>query len=460
MQVQYSTVQYSMCGGSWQLGMVGVATLIVLVRKLEYISVYICKVTFLVYLPIHFSLLAAFLICQIGLQNFLPCPYLCCLKSCHHHPPKLPPTAVHVQIEASPIIPTAALLTITRLAPTFFNLGSLDPHAPPLKMATLPSKLLRTSSQIKSLAFVTVDVFTSGAYAGNPLAIILVPSANNLTKSQKQLIAREFNLSESIFLHQPVTEDTSEWEVEIFTTEEELPFAGHPVIGSAFYILTHLSDRNARGFKQGTLITRAGRIAISQTSSMSGAVQASIPHNIHLHSRTLFDIPRLSSGLSPISVVHKAELHAPLVSIVKGMTFLLVQLPSLELLGKLKLGGGKIDFNGVLDYEDGWGESFVAKYYYVVVETPEEHEKQAVHIRTRMMEQQLEDPATGSAACTLSSYLALKAGKSLKFEITQGVEMGRRSDIGVEVDVGPDKKVKGVRLSGSAVVVMEGSLRV
>lgn len=327
-------------------------------------------------------------------------------------------------------------------------------------MASLPSKLHRTPSKIKSLAFITVDVFTSRAYAGNPLAVILLPSASNLTKSQKQLIAREFNLSESIFLHQPVTEDASEWEVEIFTTEEELPFAGHPVIGSAFYILTHLLDRNARGPKQGTLITRAGRIDISQISSMSGAVQASIPHNIHLHSRTLVDVPRISSGLSSLSIVQEAELHAPLVSIVKGMTFLLVQLPSLELLGGLGLGGEKIDFDGVLDAEDGWGESFVAKYYYVVVETPGEHDKQVVYIRTRMLEQQLEDPATGSAACTLSSYLAMRAGKSLKFEITQGVEMGRRSDIGVEVDVGPDKKVKGVRLSGSAVVVMEGSLRI
>jgi PhzF family phenazine biosynthesis protein len=73
----------------------------------------------------------------------------------------------------------------------------------------------------------------------------------------------------------------------------------------------------------------------------------------------------------------------------------------------------------------------------------------------------MEDPATGSAASALGSLLALREGRSTRFEVTQGVEMGRRSGIGVTVSLDDEgKKVVGVRMSGSAVVVMEGNLRV
>jgi predicted PhzF superfamily epimerase YddE/YHI9 len=329
--------------------------------------------------------------------------------------------------------------------------------------ATSTPQSVQPYLQAPTLNFTTLDVFTTTPYAGNPLAIILLPLSTNLSKTQKQRIAHEFNLSESIFLHQSSSAKPQEWEVEIFTTEEELPFAGHPVIGASFYVLGRCSDQNADGLRKGVLITRAGPIAISQTQS--GRVQADIPHDIHLHNRTLSHLPRSSLGLSSHSTISNAELRAPLVSIVKGMTFLLVKLPSLELLGELKLGGGKINFGGVLDSEDGWGESFVAKYYYVVLErTLDDEGKEVVRVRTRMIEQQLEDPATGSAACALSSYLALKASRSSKFEITQGVEMGRRSDIGVEVEVGGNDEgspsVKTVKLIGNAVVVMEGGLRI
>lgn len=234
-------------------------------------------------------------------------------------------------------------------------------------------------------------------------------------------------------------------------------------------MLAHLSG-SLPGLHSGTLHTRAGPIAIAQTES--GDVSACIPHDIHIHARTVSSMPHLlhSLSLSSNPLVHEAELHAPLVSIVKGMTFLLVRLPSLAVLESLKLGAMGIDFRGVLDSKEGWGESFVAKYYYVVLGTGvNEGGEEVIGVRTRMMEQQLEDPATGSAACTLASYLAIQNGRSGRFAITQGVEMGRRSEIGVCVEVEdgelPDGRqmervVKNVVLSGCAVVVMEGSLRI
>lgn len=86
------------------------------------------------------------------------------------------------------------------------------------------------SDDAHKLDFVVVDVFTAKRYEGNPLAIVRMPPSVKLTQEQKQNIAREFNLSETTFLHEP-TDSESAWTVDIFTVQAELPFAGHPTIG-------------------------------------------------------------------------------------------------------------------------------------------------------------------------------------------------------------------------------------
>jgi PhzF family phenazine biosynthesis protein len=312
--------------------------------------------------------------------------------------------------------------------------------------------------QPRTLRFTTLDVFTSTPYSGNPLAVIHVPATlyPPLTQSQKQLIASEFNLSETIFLHQQADASIPEWKVDIFTTDAELPFAGHPTIGAAAYVLWLSGEKR---WDVGTFVTKAGRIAISLNGDGDG-VKADIPHNVRVHKHTLGDLSQETLGLSNERQLREAELKAPIVSIVKGMTFLLVELNSLEALGRVRLQGQSIDFHGVLDKEDGWGESFVAKYYFVVLDG-EKRGEEVVRVRTRMLEVGMEDPATGSAASALSCYLSLREGRSRRYEVTQGVEMGRRSGIGVQVELDRDRKrVQSVRLSGCAVVVMEGNLRI
>ncbi|KUJ06866.1 Diaminopimelate epimerase-like protein [Mollisia scopiformis] len=301
----------------------------------------------------------------------------------------------------------------------------------------------------KSLPFTTLDVFTTTPYSGNPLAIVSLPSPCPLTQAQKQLIAKEFNLSETVFLHPSPDSSATvpEWEIDIFTTDEELPFAGHPTVGTASYVL------GLAGKKKGVLRTKAGRIPVEVVQGVG--VRAEVPFDTHLHGKTLSGEQR---GLSKDASIRKAELEAPLFSIVKGMTFQLIQLPSLELLGKVEMTGLSPDFNVVLDEE--WKPSFVSRYYYVLLDDGKGDGE--VRIRSRMVEAKMEDPATGSAACALSAYLAGEWRKGMKFEIVQGVEMGRRSEIGVEVDVDvkADGGIGGVRLSGCAVAVMEGSLKV
>jgi len=156
----------------------------------------------------------------------------------------------------------------------------------------------------------------------------------------------------------------------------------------------------------------------------------------------------------------------PLVSIVRGMTFVLMELPSLEphlaavRIPNKKIEGTKLDV--------GWETVILASMYYVRLSesTTVDESGATVHnvaLRTRMIEDDIgEDPATGSASCALACYLALQNGApsgKFVFDLTQGVEMGRQSDIRIDVRLNGDgKAIENVQLSGQSSVVMQGTL--
>lgn len=138
------------------------------------------------------------------------------------------------------------------------------------------------------------------------------------------------------------------------------------------------------------------------------------------------------------------------------MTFVLVELESVEALGMATLAGRTLVVDGL---DEEWNETFIGMYFFVRLGKNEG----VTRLRTRMIEGPLEDPATGSAASDLAAYLSLKDGgdsKALKYEIVQGVEMGRRSEILLEVEMDKDGSISKVHLEGGAVQVMEGRLTV
>ncbi|KAH7169420.1 hypothetical protein DER46DRAFT_635329 [Fusarium sp. MPI-SDFR-AT-0072] len=277
-------------------------------------------------------------------------------------------------------------------------------HSTPAPAMTSNLEPMRTGA---TLEFITVDVFTRQRYHGNPLAVVLVPTAlsGRISGEVKQRIAREFNLSETVFLYMP---DAS----------------------SAF-------------------------------RSKSLTICTSIP----------------ASWLTPCGIspsldesIRKAELQAPLVSIVKGMTALLVKLPSLELLSRVSTAS-RLRFDepiqDLLLDKGPWGSSFCYRYYYVPLEEGDESKSDdkadVRRLRARMVELASEDPATGSAAVTLGAYLAMQEHadqEAIRFEITQGVEMGRQSEITVEVKLKSRAKIEEIYLGGSAVVVMNGVINI
>ncbi|MCJ1362205.1 hypothetical protein MMC16_001307 [Acarospora aff. strigata] len=305
--------------------------------------------------------------------------------------------------------------------------------------------------------FVTLDVFTTSRFSGNPLAIVLVPFHCSPSQQQKQTIAREFNLSETVFLHE-ADADSSHRRIEIFTTTAELPFAGHPTIGSICHILGEQGSTAGKTLST-TLITKAGSIAVTYDTSTKVA-EANIPHNLHVHTGTVpkGEITNVQSVGIPSDVEREMSATFPIVSIVKGMTFILVRLPSVEALQLLKAGGGPL----LPELDGGWDTGFVAPYFYVLLG---ENTDGTMRLRTRLIEPGCgEDPATGSAACTLASFLALQMGgngKRFRYAIEQGVEMGRRSVIGVKIQLdATGKAVEQVILSGCAVSIMQGTLSI
>lgn len=157
-------------------------------------------------------------------------------------------------------------------------------------------------------------------------------------------------------------------EVSIFTIESELPFAGHPTIGTTYLLLQHLGWDFVD-----TITPPCGPIRVTKSSSSSdGRVTASIPHDVHLHSRTLRSLyelgdkgvrDQIAPALHGDDAIRAAELDAPIFSIVKGMTFLLVELPSLEHLARVDVRK-RLDLGEYVSLLDAgpWGHGFTARY--------------------------------------------------------------------------------------------------
>lgn len=318
-------------------------------------------------------------------------------------------------------------------------------------------------ASLLKLNFVTVDVFTDKQYQGNPLAIVRIPHGVNVTQEQKQKIAREFNLSETTFLHENGADTKGDhWTVDIFMTSKELPFAGHPTVGTACYVLSRTAEE--RGITDGVIdanfTLKAGPVGLRYDVAKKTA-KAAIPHDVHVHKKrwSKDELFRLQPGLA---AAHKqgqirAQNDYPIVSIVKGMTFVLVELDSLEALAMVSLAGQSVEIDGL---DPGWNDTFVGTYFYVRTGKSAEG---ATQLRTRMIEGPLEDPATGSAASDLVAYLSLqegKAGETLTYELIQGVEMGRRSEIFIDVVMAKGGGIETVYLEGGAVQVIEGRLTV
>ena len=319
------------------------------------------------------------------------------------------------------------------------------------------------------LPFTTLDVFTTTRYSGNPLAIVRVPATlkEELGEEQKQRIATEFNLSETVFLHEAAEEATEEdrrsatvADYDIFGARIRIPFAGHPTIGTAIYVMKHA--RSAFPAVRTLRTPLAGEVPVRYEHE-SQLASVSVPHALHFHEQRLpHPLPDTKTNPSGTETV-------PLVSIVRGMTFALVPLSTLDALGSVSAGlVPAADVYRGLHLDPGWNVGVTSTLYYCELREPLEGEKGEPGtrlIRTRNIGR-IEDPGTGSASSALCAYLALleplaAGGSSFAFHLVQGVEMGRRCDIWVGVTkTAGENSIDKIDLMGKALPVMEGTLEV
>lgn len=303
---------------------------------------------------------------------------------------------------------------------------------------------------MNTIAYVTVDVFTSERFVGNPLAVI--PDARGLSGDAMQKIAAEFGYSETTFVLPPENPDHTA-RVRIFTPTAEIPFAGHPNVGTAFVLG---QQREIYGRSLGDKLTfeeDAGLVNVTLLHSGDNVTGASIraPGKLAIGETIADELIARCVQIDPRSI--RRATHGPTFASV-GLPFAFAELDSLETLGSACPNAAVFAEAAALHKEDKTGFSLFL--YTRTAENP-------WHIRARMfapLDNVTEDPATGSASAALGAYLtSLIPARDAEVGITieQGVEMGRRSLIGVDVSKSAGM-VNEVLLSGSCVNVMRGEI--
>jgi trans-2,3-dihydro-3-hydroxyanthranilate isomerase len=285
------------------------------------------------------------------------------------------------------------------------------------------------------------DVFTAMPLQGNQLAVFLDAAA--LTDSEMQSIAREMNLSETTFVmrRERSIEQSRGIRVRIFTTQEELPFAGHPTLGTAATLRS--AFRDLANSDKIVLDLKAGQIAVSFPAQAGEHGRATYGEMKQLD-------PEFGSAHNPATLAPLLGLRAEDFAdtapqtVSTGMPFCITVLRSMEALGRLRVDAA----------ESGpYLRSSDARFFYVLA-------PQAQNLwRARMQFYNGEDPATGSAAGCAISYLVRHglwpSGEPL--HLRQGVEINRPSDLYISASLA-DEKVSEVRVSGSTVPVAKGHL--
>jgi trans-2,3-dihydro-3-hydroxyanthranilate isomerase len=293
----------------------------------------------------------------------------------------------------------------------------------------------------------TLDVFTDRVFGGNPLAVF--PAAEGLDDATMQRIARELNLSETVFVLPPAAPGLTR-SIRIFTPAAELPFAGHPTLGTAVVVAEEVGGP-ADGDVQIVLGERVGPVPVRVTFRGGRATDAELTAAVV--PQPVGTPPSRAELAALLSLDEGDVLAAPLAPAAwsAGEPFLVVPVRDRAAVARARLDGGR------------WEALLAggpARHVFVLAADAEG----AGHThRARMFAPALgiaEDPATGGAAAALGGYLAahLPAGASgtLRWTVEQGYEMGRPSVLRVEADRGADGALTAVRVGGGAVRVGGG----
>lgn len=298
--------------------------------------------------------------------------------------------------------------------------------------------------------FYTADVFTDQPFAGNPLAVFL--HADGLNPERMQAIAREFNLSETVFVFPPEN-PTNTRRVRIFTPVGELPFAGHPTVGTAY------------------LLARLGEVGLTVPDTRVVLEEGVGPVPVTIHAENMRPVgatlsvaklpefgppPPSPDDVAAALSLSRSDLllgdHEP-QAVSCGTPYLFVPVRDRSVLARTRLDRAR--------WESGLSSYWAPKMYVFAFDP----EREGSDLRARMFAPSsgvAEDPATGAAAAALAGYLGARSDVqegTLCWQVEQGFEMGRPSILRVEADkVGG--AIAAVRVGGNCVLVSQGEMEV
>jgi trans-2,3-dihydro-3-hydroxyanthranilate isomerase len=313
---------------------------------------------------------------------------------------------------------------------------------------------------MRTLRFVTCDVFTDTPLTGNPLAVVF--GAEGLPTETLLAITREFNYSETTFVFAAEQADTTR-RVRIFTPGGEVPFAGHPTLGTAHVLVaTGALGPVADGVMHVVLGENVGPVPVTVQCAAGSPVRSQLTTAQGPEERTagVPDIPTLARilGLTPDDFVGGA--HAP-AAVSCGLPFLVVPLASVDAVRRARV------------HRESWESHLQGQWasepmVFAALQADADRADapvalRDVDIRARVFVPGLsvpEDPATGSANACLAGYLAARTPRdgTLRWRVAQGIEMGRPSRLDIEADKSGGA-VAAIRVAGATVIVSDGTFR-
>ena len=314
---------------------------------------------------------------------------------------------------------------------------------------------------MRTIRYVTTDVFTSQPFTGNQLAVVF--GAEGLSTDTLQAITREFNYSETTFVFAPESAGTTR-RVRIFTPGMEVPFAGHPTIGTAHVLVA-----------TGEVKPSAEEIAAGEMAVVLGENVGPVPVRLRLD-RGVPSWAQLTTALLPEerveitdreAIAHMLSLeltdlldgdYAP-AGVSCGLPFQMIPLATVDAVSRARLrvdawervlGGKWAEWPMVFAMTGGTDRGDLADHV------------RGCDIRARVFVPSggvPEDPATGSANAALAGYLAVRTPRDgqLRWDVAQGVEMGRPSRLSIEAHK-TDGVIEAIRVGGASVVMAEGTM--
>lgn len=297
--------------------------------------------------------------------------------------------------------------------------------------------------------YVTADIFTDKPFGGNQLAVF--PDASGLDDEQMSALAREFNFSETTFVFPPENGGTRK--LRIWTPGGEVPFAGHPTVGTA-HVLAELGAIPLEGESTSIVFEeQVGPVPVTIRANGGKPVFAQL--SVAKLPEVGPPVPTRETLASMLSLEPKDLVggHFSPQSVSCGLPFLFVPLKDRNAVKRSRI------------HTDQWERTLGHAWASMIMVFSRDPEREGSDIRARMYAPGIsvpEDPATGSACAALGGYLAARDTRqegTLRWIVEQGFEMGRPSIIEVEVDKAAGA-ITAVRVGGASVTMSEGTIRV